>query len=145
MLESAAENGVADAAKELVRLFYYGFHLKSDYTSAVRWQKKLIKIHIEQLKNNDSDLLKLELANELRFLTEIERNTAEETDSIDSMIAYCEQSIEICNKIKIRDVAAFLYQQYEKAKRTGVDKTSTILNALLLLKALLLAASYVVG
>ena len=103
MLESAAENGVADAAKELVRLFYYGFHLKSDYTSAVRWQKKLIKIHIEQLKNNDSDLLKLELANELRFLTEIERNTAEETDSIDSMIAYCEQSIEICNKIKIRE------------------------------------------
>lgn len=76
LLESAAEKGAADAAKELVRLFYYGFHLKSDYTSAVRWQKKLIKIHIEQLKNNDSDLLKLELANELRFLTEIERNTA---------------------------------------------------------------------
>lgn len=103
LLESAAEKGAADAAKELVRLFYYGFHLKSDYTSAVRWQKKLIKIHIEQLKNNDSDLLKLELANELRFLTEIERNTADETDSIDNMIAYCEKSIEICNRIKIRD------------------------------------------
>lgn len=53
LLESAAEKGAADAAKELVRLFYYGFHLKSDYTSAVRWQKKLIKIHIKQLKNND--------------------------------------------------------------------------------------------
>lgn len=103
LLESAAENGSADAAKELVRSFYYGLHLKSDYTSAVRWQKNLIKIHIEQLKKDNSDLLKLELANELRFLTEIERNTVDKTDNIDDMIAYCEKSIEICNRIRIKD------------------------------------------
>lgn len=131
LLSEAAQQGVADAAKELVRMYYYGVMVRADLAKAISWQKSLISILDRRyaIKKSISDValnvygfempldnkfagLLLDLADALRYLTELERNavTYDNMDTIEDMIDCCMQALSYCNYLcrhyELMDAAA---------------------------------------
>ena len=96
LITSAAENGVLEAARDLVKI-YYGFSPNTDFSKAIYWQKKAVQLIQERYDNGQSVNLAFDLADALRFLTEIERNSTTDNQNIDEMIANCKKALDICD------------------------------------------------
>lgn len=66
--------------------------------------KKVVAILQKQFERDQSNNSAFDLADELRFLTEIERNSIADNQSIDEMISYCRRALDICDNTKLSDV-----------------------------------------
>ena len=103
LITYAAKNGVIDATNELVKMYYYGFYVEKNIPQAIFWQKNLVLLLDEKCKGESSTSLQLDLADALRFLTEVERNGLTDKSNINEMISYCRRAINICDRINLSD------------------------------------------
>lgn len=101
LIVSAAENGVLDAAKDLVKIYYYGFSAYTNFSKAIYWQKKLVQLIQKEYDNSQSVSLAFDLADALRFLTEIERSSTTDNQNIDEMIENCKRALDICDNTNL--------------------------------------------
>ena len=101
LIASSAEQGVMEAISMLVNTYYHGYFTDRDYPKAIYWQKKLAEVLQEQYDRNPSSELAFDLADALRFLTEIRRNSTTDNQDIDEMIRCCEKALVLCDETEI--------------------------------------------
>ncbi len=102
-ISAAAEQGSIDAAKDIVRMYYNGFYVRTDFSQSVYWQKNLIELLRMRCAEDNSANNRIQLANELRFLTEIERKSTSDNQDSTEMISACREAIDLCNSIGLPD------------------------------------------
>lgn len=102
-IKKAAESGFAEAADELVTMYYYGFCVAKDYRQAAYWQKKKIQCLRKENETLQTTESIFELIDSLRFYTEIVRNSVDKQENIYELIEYCKEALCLCDGISLTD------------------------------------------